>query len=83
MRSPPELRRNPLASRDSGVRQAKQGEEVNLAGHIAAVWPAHRVALDLFASRHDAVLSQVPMLLLLLAYTVVGLWVISLPFALT
>jgi hypothetical protein len=29
MRSPPELRRNPLASRDSGGHQAKQGEEVN------------------------------------------------------
>ncbi len=30
MRSPPELRRNPLPSRHSGGHQAKQGEEVNL-----------------------------------------------------
>jgi hypothetical protein len=29
MRSPPELRRNPFASRDSGGRKAKQGKEVN------------------------------------------------------
>ena len=29
MRSPPELRSNPLAFRDSGGRQAEQGEDVN------------------------------------------------------
>jgi len=54
-----------------------------LCGHIAAVWLAHRIALHMFASRREAVMSQVPMLILMLAYTVIGLWVISLPFALT
>ncbi len=33
MRPPPELRRNPLAFRDSGGRQAEQGEEVKRHGH--------------------------------------------------
>jgi hypothetical protein len=40
------------------------------------------VALRLFASRREAMVSQLPMLLLMVAYTVIGLWVISLPFAL-
>jgi hypothetical protein len=54
-----------------------------LIGHVLSVWLAHRVALRLFPSRRDAIISQVPMLLLMMAYTILGLWVISLPFALT
>jgi hypothetical protein len=54
-----------------------------LVGHVVSVWLAHRVALRLFPSRRDAIISQVPMLMLMMAYTVLGLWVISLPFALT
>jgi hypothetical protein len=54
-----------------------------LVGHILSVWLAHRVALRLFPSRRHAVISQVPMLALMMAYTILGLWVISLPFALT
>lgn len=54
-----------------------------LVGHVLSVWLAHRVALRLFPSRRDAVISQVPMLVLMMAYTILGLWVISLPFALT
>jgi hypothetical protein len=50
---------------------------------VLSVWLAHRVALRLFPSRRDAVISQVPMLVLMMAYTILGLWVISLPFALT
>jgi hypothetical protein len=53
-----------------------------LIGHIVSVWLAHRVALQLFVRRRDAVVSQIPMLALMMAYTVLGLWVISLPFAL-
>jgi hypothetical protein len=52
-------------------------------GHLVSVYLAHRVALRLFPSRRDAMLSQLPMLALMVLYTVVGLWVISLPFALT
>jgi hypothetical protein len=54
-----------------------------LVGHVLSVWLAHRVALRLFPSRRDAIISQVPMLALMMAYTILGLWVISLPFALT
>lgn len=53
-----------------------------LVGHVVSVYIAHRVALRLFPSRREAILTQLPMLLLMVAYTVVGLWVISLPFAL-
>ena len=52
-------------------------------GHMVSVWLAHRIALRLFGSRREAMRSQLPMLLLMVIYTVVGLWVISLPFALT
>jgi len=48
-----------------------------LVGHLAAVYLAHRIALRVFPSRRDAILSQVPMLLLMVSYTVMGLWVIS------
>jgi hypothetical protein len=51
-------------------------------GHLVAVYLAHRVALRVFASRRDALVSQVPMLVLMVTYTVIGLWVISQPLAL-
>jgi hypothetical protein len=54
-----------------------------LAGHLVSAYLAHRIALRLFPSRREAVLSQLPILLLMVMYTVIGLWVISLPFALT
>jgi hypothetical protein len=54
-----------------------------LIGHLVSVYLAHRVALRLFPTRRDAMVSQLPMLLLMVTYTVVGLWVIALPFALT
>ncbi len=50
-----------------------------LAGHIASVLLAHRVALRVFAVRRDAVLSQLPMLLLMAGFTVSGLWILSQP----
>lgn len=51
-------------------------------GHLAAVYLAHRIALRVFPSRRDAILSQIPMLVLMVSYTVMGLWVISQPLAL-
>lgn len=54
-----------------------------LIGHVVSVYLAHRVALKVFASRRDAILSQLPMLGLMVCYTLLGLWVISLPIALT
>ncbi len=51
-------------------------------GHLVGVYLAHRVALRVFNSRRAAFVSQVPMLVLMMTYTVLGLWVISQPLAL-
>lgn len=49
-------------------------------GHVVSVWVAHHVALDFFSERRAALRSQVPMLVLMVGYTVVSLWIISQPF---
>ncbi len=51
---------------------------LTLVGHVISVYLAHRVALRLLPTRRKAMVSQLPMLALMVAYTVVGLWVISL-----
>ncbi|HXG27316.1 MAG TPA: hypothetical protein VNJ47_00515 [Nevskiales bacterium] len=48
-------------------------------GHVVSVSLAHRVALDLYATRRQALLSQLPMLALMVLFTVAGLWVLSQP----
>lgn len=48
-------------------------------GHIMSVYIAHIQALSLFGSRRQAMLSQIPMLVLMVAFTVLGLWILSLP----
>jgi hypothetical protein len=50
-----------------------------VAGHIGAVLVAHRIALREYPSRRQAVRSQVPMLVLMVGYTVVSLWIIAQP----
>jgi hypothetical protein len=50
-----------------------------LFGHIASVYLAHVEALKVFPSARHAVLSQVPMLLLMVLLTTAGLWILSLP----
>ncbi len=50
-----------------------------LIGHIVSVYVAHLIALDLLRNRRAATLSQVPMLLLMVAFTVAGLWILSQP----
>lgn len=52
---------------------------VILLGHVLSVWLAHRVALRVFASRRTAILSQVPMLVLMVGLTVAGLWILAQP----
>lgn len=52
-----------------------------LAGHIASVVLAHAEALRIFRHTGRALASQVPMLLLMVALTAVGLWILSLPLA--
>ncbi|WP_201740104.1 hypothetical protein [Salinigranum halophilum] len=51
-----------------------------LAGHLVAVWVAHATAYDLFPSRLQAVHSQYGVTAVMIAYTMVSLWVIAEPF---
>jgi hypothetical protein len=53
-----------------------------LGGHVVAVYLAHMMALVAFRSHAHGVLSQIPMLVLMVVYTCVGLWALSLPLAL-
>ncbi len=48
-------------------------------GHIVSVFVAHRIALQHFPSRRTAMLSQLPMLALMIAFTVAGLWILAQP----
>lgn len=52
-----------------------------LAGHVLSVYHGHIEALQLSRTKRLAVLSQMPMLLLMVAFTVSGLWILSLPIA--
>ena len=54
-----------------------------LVGHLLAIWAAHAIALDLFPKRLDAIQSQYPFVAVMIGYTVVSLWILSLPGALT
>lgn len=49
--------------------------------HVAAVWVAHVLALRLTGRAGAAVLSQVPMVVLMIGYTMFGLWLLSAPSA--
>ena len=48
-------------------------------GHVISVYVAHRVALNVFATRRAALLSQIPMLALMVAYTMTSLWMLAQP----
>lgn len=48
-------------------------------GHVAAVTLAHAEALRVAPARNAAVASQVPMTVLMVAYTMLGLWILSQP----
>jgi hypothetical protein len=50
-----------------------------LCGHIVSVYLAHVEALRVFPRARHAILSQMPMLLLMVLLTTVGLWILSLP----
>jgi hypothetical protein len=50
-----------------------------VAGHVIAVYVAHVVALREFQDRRAALRSQLPMLVLMVGYTVVSLWIIAQP----
>jgi hypothetical protein len=46
---------------------------------VVAVYLAHVAALRLFRSQRGALVSQVPMLLLMVAYTTLSLWILAQP----
>ena len=48
-------------------------------GHVAAVFLAHVVALRRLDDPHLAIRSQIPMLVLMIAYTMLSLWIIAQP----
>ena len=50
-----------------------------VAGHAIAVLVAHLEALRLFGERRRALASQMPMLLLMVAYTMLSLWILAQP----
>jgi len=50
-----------------------------VAGHIAAVYLAHTMALRVFREKRIALKSQYPMLMLMIGYTMVSLWIIAQP----
>ena len=50
-------------------------------GHIAGVYLAHVQAVRLYGERRPALLSQLPMLGLMVCYTCASLWIISRPIA--
>jgi hypothetical protein len=50
-----------------------------VAGHVVATWLAHETALMVFKTPTAARQSQVPMLILMVGYTVLSLWILSQP----
>ena len=48
-------------------------------GHIFAVWIAHITALRVEANPRTAMISQIPLLILMIAYTMISLWILSQP----
>ncbi|MEQ1954540.1 hypothetical protein [Mesorhizobium sp. CN2-181] len=52
-----------------------------IGGHVLAVLVAHGLAARLHGAARDALLSQLPLTLLMIGYTVFGLWLLSTPTA--
>jgi len=52
-----------------------------LGGHLVAIWVAHSMAYRLFPSRLQAIRSQYPFVVVMIGYTAVSLWLVSLPTA--
>jgi hypothetical protein len=48
-------------------------------GHVIAVYIAHLIALREFSDTRRAIRSQVPMLVLMVGYTMISLWIIAQP----
>jgi hypothetical protein len=50
-----------------------------LGGHVLGVVLAHRLAAQTYGTQRQLILSQIPLLILMVLYTVIGLWTLSLP----
>ncbi len=48
-------------------------------GHVVAVYLAHTQALRLFPDRVEALRSQAPLVVLMIAYTMMSLWILAQP----
>jgi len=48
-------------------------------GHLLAVWVAHAIANELFPGRIQPVRSQLPLVVLMVAYTSVSFWIVGQP----
>ena len=48
-------------------------------GHILSVFLAHSIAFSLIPTRHYALRSQIPMLVLMVGFTIASLWIITQP----
>jgi hypothetical protein len=48
-------------------------------GHVIAVYVAHVRSLSTFGKRHDALRSQMPIVVLMIGYTMLSLWILSQP----
>jgi hypothetical protein len=48
-------------------------------GHVIAVYLSHVTALQVFRARAAALRSQIPMLVLMVGYTMISLWILSQP----
>ena len=48
-------------------------------GHVVAVYLSHHTAMRVFADRSAALRSQIPMMVLMIAYTMISLWILSQP----
>ncbi|WP_175597145.1 hypothetical protein [Peristeroidobacter soli] len=52
---------------------------VGLLGHVMSVVLGHYEAVRAFPQRGAALLSQLPLLILMITYTMLGLWILTLP----
>ncbi len=50
-------------------------------GHVIAAIVAHRITLRVFSIKRDVIVSQLPLMLLMVFYTAFGLWTLAQPFA--
>jgi hypothetical protein len=48
-------------------------------GHVLAIYIAHVMAIRVFEDRTHALRSQMPMLILMVGYTMISLWILSQP----